>query len=102
MTTTTNPKLEALKKQADELAAMEILTETNSGTYGQVEAQKACGSGDPRHSEYRVYTRVGDGRERREGCAADEAPGVARRFRQELSDAQRELRKLRKQIRSHE
>lgn len=96
--TTENPKIEVLKKQAEELAGMEILTETNSGTYSQVEAKQTCGSGDPRYSEYRIYTRVGDGRERREGCAADEAPGVARRFREALSDAQRDLRQLRKQI----
>lgn len=88
----------ALSNKANELAASEVLTETNSGTYGCVEACKACGSGDPRHADYRVFTRVGDGRERREGCDADEAPGYARRFRQELTDAKRALLDLRQQI----
>lgn len=85
-----------INKQADELAASEVLTETNSGTYSAAEACRSCGSGDPRFADYRIYTRVGDGHERREGCSADDAPGYARRFRRELSEAQTRLRELRR------
>lgn len=87
-----------LQQQADELSAREILTETNSGTYGAAECQRAIGVGDSRYGDYRVYTRVGDGSQRHDGCDKDEAPGYARKFRQELTDAQRELRDLRKKI----
>src|SRR5437762_9139963 len=87
-----------LEKKANELAAIEVLTQTNSGTYSATEAHAAIGVGDPAYADYSIYTRVGDGRTRRVGCDPTEAPGYARRFRQELADAQREFRDLRKQI----
>lgn len=88
-----------LKNQATELALREVLTETNSGTYGPAEAFLAVGVGNPAFADYYVYTRVGDGRERRVGCGED-APGYPRRFRDALAEAQRELAQMRSAIKA--
>jgi hypothetical protein len=95
-TTTINTDL---TKAAAALAAREVLTQTNSGTYSAIEAQRAIGTGDPQHADCRVYERVGDGRRRVEGCHPDRAPGRVRHIgAAELSDAKKELAELRKQI----
>lgn len=92
-------EIEALRKEAAELATGEILVETNSGTYGDYEALKCVGVGDPRYADYRVYARIGDGRERVEGCNRDEAPGVARRINRDLLCVeQKRLREIRAKI----
>lgn len=88
-------RIEDLETQIKELAAREILTETNSGTYGNDEAVRTCGNADPMFAEYRIYTRVGDGRKRHEGCAVEKAPGRARYFSKELAEAQTKLREIR-------
>lgn len=96
-------KIADLKKQADELSAMQILVETNEGTYGAEEARRKCGSGDPQFADYRIYECVGTGERRREGCDSERAPGNARFLnRQQLADAQSRLAKLRDEIKSLE
>ena len=65
-----------LESEARALALVEVLVETNSGTYSGVEACRTCGCGDPHFADYRIYERVGDGFRRREGCSEDRAPGA--------------------------
>ena len=88
-----------LKRQADELAAREILVSTNEGTYSTTEAVKATGSGDPAHNTWRTFQRVGDGRRSVRGCNQGRAPGYARYLNaDELAAAQKALADLRAEI----
>jgi len=87
-----------MKDQAKALAAVEILVETNEGTYGPAEAGRAIGSGDPRHANYRIYETVG-GTRRVEGCDPAKAPGRGRRMNgDELRTRRAELAKLREAL----
>lgn len=96
MTTTTTKEIEALEIEANELAAMECLVETNSGTFGATEACRKTGSGDA--GEYKIFARVGDGKRRVVGYDPANAPGYARHFGTDLSDKQAKLRTLRSRI----
>ena len=91
--------MSAIRKQADELAASEVLVETNEGTYGPTECRRAVGCGDPQFGNYRVYAQIQNGRRRHEGCDKASAPGYARHFLDELGERQAELRELRKKLR---
>lgn len=95
MATMTKTELES---QARELAAMEVLVETNDGTYGAAEACRKVGCGDPAFAAYKVYVRVGDGRRRVVGCDPNKAPGYARHFRASLAEKQKALAALRAKI----
>ncbi len=84
-----------LKRRADELAAEEVLVATNAGTYGQREACRTVGCGDPRYADREIYVRVGDGQRREVGCDAERAPGRMRQFGRVLAVKQGELASLR-------
>lgn len=71
-------KLQNAEAEREALWRQEILVRTNSGTYSAQEAVRAVGSSAPEHAEYRVYERVGDGRQRTEGCNPHRAPGTTR------------------------
>lgn len=87
-----------LEKTIRELAATEILVETNEGTYGATEAHRAIGVGDPQFANYRVYETV-DGFRRVVGCEPDVAPGRPRRLNDGHMTRQRAyLAQLRKQL----
>ena len=91
-------KTNELKTRIDELAEMEILVETNAGTYGADEAHRAIGVGDPQFADYRIFERVGDGQRTTYGCEPTRAPGRARKIgRAEINDRRAELARLRAQ-----
>lgn len=94
MTTTKND----LQKEIAALAATEIAVETNEGTYGAAEACRAIGTGDPRHANYTIWERVGDGKRRVQGCDPQRAPGRARRIGfTDLAESRKRLAALRRQ-----
>lgn len=85
---------EKRKNERDALWNEEFIVETNSGTFSAQDAVRTVGTGDPQHAEYRIYERVGDGRQRREGRDPHRAPGYARRFSRELTAARHRLKEL--------
>ena len=92
-------RLDDIRREIDDLAAREIAIETNAGTYGDVEAFRAIGVGDPQFADYTIYERVGDGRRRVKGCDPADAPGWRRRInRGELQAARRRLQELREML----
>jgi hypothetical protein len=96
----TNAKsLSQLETEAAELAATEILVETNEGTFGESESLAACGTGDKSRATYRIFERVGDGRRRASGFDASRAPGYTRYLNgKEVTAARQKLRAIREQI----
>lgn len=78
-----------LADEADRLAAVEHLVETNAGTYSSAEAGRARGSGDPRYSDWSVYLTVGG--VRREVGDSEGAPGYTRRM---YDDHRRDAKRL--------
>lgn len=88
-----------MEKQAEALANEEVLVETNAGTFGAGEAQRAVGTGDPAFAEYRIYERVGGGEPRKVGAEPETAPGYARPIGRDALAAKRaQLSQLRKAI----
>jgi hypothetical protein len=92
-----NATRQDLEQEAAALAAVEVLIETNAGTFGAAECCRKRGCGDPVFGEYQIYESVAG--DRHVVGDPDDAPGYARRCgRQELGEKRRQLAELRKQI----
>lgn len=84
----------------------EIMVETNEGTFGVHECQRAVGTGDSRYGIYSVYVSVASGVRRNVGCDPERAPGRARKSgyallraaQKELQDLRTELKTLREEL----
>lgn len=91
MPTMKKEQLSQLEREATTLAGLEVLVETNSGTYGAAECCTATRCGDPSVGDYRIYESVGSGQRRRVGCAPGRAPGRARQINTEELTAKRKI-----------
>lgn len=81
-----------------QIESEEVSIETNEGTFGATDCQRATGSGDPRYGNYSKIMRISDGSIRTIGCEPEKAPGYARysdigrRLYRKLNEMRRELR----------
>lgn len=84
-----------LETEISELRQREYLVATNQGTYSANEAQRATGTGDPRHNDRNEYETVG-GVTRSTG--PDNHPGRMRRFGEQLRHDRAALRGLQREL----
>jgi hypothetical protein len=97
MNTTTKGEIAAEIKA---LENVELLIETNQGTYDAAEACRKVGCGDPQFADRKVYETVG-GKRRETGPDESRSPGYMRRINaDQMSSSRQRLAELRKQIRS--
>jgi hypothetical protein len=90
---------EQIEAEIRDLERVEILIETNEGTFGESEACRMVGTGDPAFATRRVYERVGGGK-RATGPDEDDAPGRMRRINADsMSEHRQRLAGLRKLLR---
>jgi hypothetical protein len=90
---------EQIEQEIKALMGVELLIETNSGTFGATEACHQVGSGDPMFAERKVYETVA-GVKRATGPAEDDAPGRMRRINTDsMSEHRSRLANLRKLLR---
>jgi hypothetical protein len=89
-----------LEAEAEALASVEYLVETNQGTYGAGEARRKVGVAEPHFADRDVYETVGGAR-REMGCDADRMPCRVRRCnRAALAADRKRLAELRREIRN--
>lgn len=89
-----------LEAEIANLERIEVLVETNSGTFGPHEACAKVGTGDPAFATRNVYEAVGTGKRRATGPDEGDAPGYMRagntetmaRHRKALAELRRRLR----------
>lgn len=94
----TQQKVEAIRKAIRALEQQAFVIETNAGTYGATEAQRATGTGDPKANDYQVWETV-TGKREFSGCHKSRAPGYARYFRPAgLVEARKQLADLKRQL----
>lgn len=99
--TTTEERAAVIHGLAEEikaLTAVEVHTETNSGTYGAAEACRKVGTGEQRFADRNVYETVG-GKRRETGPAEADAPGRMRKINAEaMKRLRRDLAGLRTKL----
>jgi hypothetical protein len=86
----------AMQAEVDELSVVDVLVETNEGTYGSQDVVRAGTVGG--QSDYRIYESVGSGQRRVVGCDPARAPGRPRFLRAELAVKRERLAHLRNQL----
>ena len=90
---------EQIEAEIRDLARVEFLIETNSGTFGAAEACRKIGTGDPAFATRNVYETVG-GNKRSTGPDEDDAPGRMRRINADsMSEYRGRLDRLKKLLR---
>lgn len=91
---------EQIQAEINALEQVEHVIETNEGTYGLGDCQRAGVSGDPKFSTRNVYETVG-GVRRESGPTIERTPGRMRRINCEtMADDRKRLADLRRQMRS--
>jgi hypothetical protein len=98
MTTTT--KTAAMEAEAKALANEQVMVATNQGTYGQAEACRKIGTGDPQFANCDIYETVGDAPMTNADIEAKwNGVGRMRIFRDTIIAKRARLTELRRQIR---
>ena len=89
-----------IRAEIADLLKIEVLTATNSGTYGASEACRKTGTGDPAFATRNEYETVA-GAKRSTGPDADSIPGYMRPIgAAEMHDLRLRLADLRRELRS--